>query len=482
MLSREQQHETNLKAREAVSPTRDRATIDHYSIYHILGLALLLRSLVPTLAYLYTGNVATFYAPDTESYVMPARELIANHRYFAYGVPEIIRTPGYPLLLIPGLLLNHLVLTTVMVQIVASCFTVYMVYRTAQLLFDCETIAITAATLYSIEPLSIVYTGVIITETLFTALVMLWLYFLLRYLNRPTPGDLLLSALFLTASVYVRPISYFLPEVIGLGLLAWIALSSQEGKRRLVGHVTAFLVVSLALTAVWQVRNGAETGFFGFSAIAPIEMYFNKGVSVLAAEHHVPFYEMQRRLGYLNSDVYLADHPEQKTWALAKRLRYMNREGEKIVLSAPLTYALIHCEGVGRMMFDPGATDFLKFFGLYPKAGGLLGKLVDVGLVGTVRLILAEQPLLFWSSIVLGPLQLLFLLPASMVFLSGRLILRPQTIAALLTITYYVGIAGGPSAVCRYRHPAMPIIAVLSGYGLCVMWRHGADRKCLEVL
>lgn len=163
----------------------------HFNIYLILGLAFLLRTLLPTFAYLYTRDTTIFYGPDTETYVVPAQELIAHHRFSTHGAPEISRTPGYPFFLIPGLLLRHSVPITIVLQVLLSCFTVYLVYRVAYLLFNAERIAITAAALYAIEPVSVLYAGVILTETLFAALVMLWLYFLLGYLNRPTLRELL---------------------------------------------------------------------------------------------------------------------------------------------------------------------------------------------------------------------------------------------------------------------------------------------------
>ena len=163
-----------------------------FSIWQVLGLALFLRIILPVLGYYHTRDVTMFYTPDTETYVSPARELITHHRFYSFGSktllgvfpqaePEIFRTPGYPLLLIPGLLLNRLELVTISLQIMLGCLTMYMVYRTAQLLFECEKVAIIAATLYAIEPVSIIYTSKLGTETLFAALGMVWLYFLLKY-------------------------------------------------------------------------------------------------------------------------------------------------------------------------------------------------------------------------------------------------------------------------------------------------------------
>jgi 4-amino-4-deoxy-L-arabinose transferase-like glycosyltransferase len=141
-------------------------------IWWVLGLALLLRTLLPILGYFYTRDDTIVYTPDTVSYIVPARELIAHHRFFFNGAPEIIRTPGYPLLLTAGLLLGRLESVTIALQILLSCFTVYMVYRTAFILFEGEWIALIAATLYAIEPFSILFTSLFAPETLFTAVVM----------------------------------------------------------------------------------------------------------------------------------------------------------------------------------------------------------------------------------------------------------------------------------------------------------------------
>lgn len=126
----------------------------------------------PILVYLRTRDTGRFYAPDTESYVKPAQELINHHRFYSEGTPEIVRTPGYPLLLTPGLALNRLWVVTLVVQIVLSSLTIYLVYRTAKTLFNSERASLIAATLYSVEPLSIIYTSLLLSETLFTAITM----------------------------------------------------------------------------------------------------------------------------------------------------------------------------------------------------------------------------------------------------------------------------------------------------------------------
>jgi hypothetical protein len=343
-----------------------------------------------------------------------------------------------------------------------------MVYRTAQLLFKCESTAKIAATLYAIEPLSIMYTSVLITETLFAALVVVWLYFIVRYLNRPLLRDLIASGVALAASVYVRPIGFFLPFVIAVGLFIRALMNDQQNKRLML-HVALFLSISMGLTTLWQIRNWTETGYFGFSGISSINMYFYLAASVLAIQQRVPWFEMQDRLGYRDDRIYFERHPEQTTWTPAQRLNYMSREGKRILRGSPLTYARIHLDGCIRTMFDPGATIYLKFFKLYPKQGGLLGKLVDDGILRTMSTLVVKKPLVFWSNAVFLLLEALYFSCACVALFSRRLVRGPGITAMILAVIYMFVISGGPAALCRFRHPAMPMICILAGYGLYLM-------------
>lgn len=443
--------------------------IGHLNIWLVLGLALFLRTLLPLLGYCYTHDVTIFYTPDTDSYIVPARELIAHHRFFSDGAPEILRTPGYPLLLTAGLLLDRLELVTITLQILLNCFTVFMVYRTACLLFEREKRAVIAAGLYSIDPLSILFASLLSAETLFTAIVMIGVYYLVRYLRRQSLGDLLVSASALAASVYVRPIGYFLPLIIAAELATWALVTHGQNKLRVLAPAFAFVIVSVGLAGFWQVRNKVESGYSGFSAIASDNMYFIGAASVLAAQQHVPYYGMRDRLGYQDQRLYIQEHPEQKNWSVAQRINYINRAAEHILLGGSLTYTWIYFDGLLRGTFDPGSTEFLRFFDLYPKEGGLLTVEVDKGIISTIGSLFAN-PLLFWSTAIMLPL-LLISLSCACITLCGRVILDPAILAVSLMTGYYMAIAGGPGDWGRFRHPAMPIICVLAADGLCVVRR-----------
>jgi hypothetical protein len=110
------------------------------------------------------------------------------------------------------------------------------------------------------------------------------------------------------------------------------------------------------------------------------------------------------------------------------------------------------------------STEFLRFFDLYPKQGGLLTVQVDKGTFATIEALFAS-PLLFWTTAMMLPLLLTCLWCACITLC--RAIRDPAVLAVLFVMVYYMAIAGGPGDWGRFRHPAMPILCLLAAYSLC---------------
>ena len=70
-------------------------------------------------------------------------------------------------------------------------------------------------------------------------------------------------------------------------------------------------------------------------------------------------------LGYQDEHIYFQEYPEQKSQPITRRLDYMTRAGENILLGSPLSYAWIYFNRVLRSTFDPGSTEYIRFFELY---------------------------------------------------------------------------------------------------------------------
>ena len=263
-------------------------------------------------------------------------------------------------------------MVTIALQILIGLMSVYAVYLLAHRLVIFREpwnsrAAVRAASLYAIEPLSVLFTTLLLTETLFTALFLGHLHGMMRYLETRSLRFIGLAGLFGAAAIFVRPLAYYWPLVAAGLLLGYGVLDRRALARRLVAAVL-LVVISMVPIGLWQVRNSVQTGYRGFSAIREHNLYLYLGASVLAANEGNSFTDVRDRL-----DNTLDQKMALLEWGPAQRFEYMGREGMRIIVSQPLTYMAIHVKGVVRSLVDPGANEYLKFFKLYPESGGIRG-------------------------------------------------------------------------------------------------------------
>ena len=122
-------------------------------------------------AALFRGGVAALPLSDTISYLEPGRNLLLHGRYFADGVPDVLRTPGYSIFLaitsfagLPAAALANVIL---------SVFSAVLVWRLGRQAFRDERIALGAAWIFAFEPLSFTNSFVLLSDTLFLTLFLL---------------------------------------------------------------------------------------------------------------------------------------------------------------------------------------------------------------------------------------------------------------------------------------------------------------------
>ncbi|MGQ0593367.1 MAG: glycosyltransferase family 39 protein [Gammaproteobacteria bacterium] len=444
--------------------------------FAICAFAVLVRILVPVTAYLFTSDPQVFHAPDTNSYIQATQELLSDGTFSVNGKIELLRTPGYSLILVPGIASNHVEVVTIALQILLSASSVWLVFLISLEIFSSYRAALIAAWLYAIEPLSVVYTSKLLTETWFATLLLLSMYFFIRHLKLqqteagPVTKCLFISAAALAGATYVRPVSYFLPICIFLGWVFAILLGYRTKRVSSVAvkltSAIGFIIVSMSLIAAWQVRNYVQTSYSGFSGVQDANLYFYLGAATLASSEGRSYYDVQESLGYNNDDIYFSKHPDQKTWSEAQVLRFQGEEGRRILLHDPFTYLKIYSKGTLLLVFDPGAVELWKLFKLYEEGGGLLGAMHDRGIISVTLDLLERNPLFFWSNVVFA-LYLFAILGFAAVGLARRMV-RTRTGILLLVgvIAYVIAISAGPQSYSRFRHPIMPFLCILAGIGM----------------
>ncbi|MDA0336583.1 MAG: glycosyltransferase family 39 protein [bacterium] len=417
-----------------------------------------------------TQGIETLHAPDSPGYLEPAWEMLHTATFSRAGEPDIVRTPGYPLLLLPGLLIDHLEAWTVLLQALLAGTTVLAVYGLALELFH-RRAAVAAAALYALEPLSVLYAARVLSETLFTACLTWGLLLLARLAGRRDDPfqDLRVTAAcaggLLSMAALVRPVAYPIALAAGLSA-AWFALRRSAPPATRWRPVLLLTATALVPVLLWQARNAVVADYGGLAAIVDVNSYFYQGASTDAAVQGVPFYQQQAELGYHDVEIYLARNPEQRSWSPARRFDYMGSTGLARVLAHPWVYLGIHLRGMARVAVDPGGVEYLRLFGAYPTHGGLLGRVVDQGLWATLLQVFHERPgLLLTETLFGGFLAAIYLLVAR-----GAILATPRSRRAWILCVVVAGFlwfaSGGPQSLSRFRHPIMPLLCTLAGAGL----------------
>jgi 4-amino-4-deoxy-L-arabinose transferase-like glycosyltransferase len=425
-------------------------------LWYVILAALIIRAFIPLYAEVVSDDPDVFYEIYSYQYLEPAQNLIKSGQFTTNTAPEIYRPPGYSILLIPGILLNHVPLVTIVIQLLLSCLTVYLVFEIAIILFGRAEIAILCAAIYATDPLSVIFSSLIMPETFSTFALTLFLLFLFRYLHEESVFQLCLAAIALATTVYIQAIAYFLPAWIA-SFLAFSAMHKRSGSRVL--HALIFLVISMSLIGIWQIRNRVETGYSGFSTVFDRSLYYAQAASVMA--------KLEGKSDFRESWNLMDRKVNEHSARFRERFEYMRQEGTRLTLAHPWTYAKIHIRGIMRTLFGAEAHTYIRLFKLFQGTEDDWQELITGDLLDTIghnSNNLTHAAILTIAG--LGLIVMLVYLFASVALFSKKLPYTIPVVCSLWVVAYWLVITGGPHGYGRYRHAVMPIICVFAGYGL----------------
>ncbi len=412
---------------------------------------------------------------DTASYLEPGRNLLLHGRFFADGVPDLLRTPGYPLFLAVTSLGG--LSAAAVANVLLSVFSVVLVWRLGRTAFGDNRIALAAAWIFAFEPLSVTCSAILLSDTLFLALFLLSLEPLAAFLRERRLPVLATAGLWLAAATFVRPVTYYLPVALAAGL--FFVLARVPGLR---WKAPAVLLISiLPWLAAWQIRNWVETGYGGFSSASEVNLYFLAAPNVTAHLEHRPFLDVRDALGYVgfagNSgqsylfQPYLERNPQQAGWSQGQRLAFMRAKAAGILRAHPGLYLRLCFKSLSQPVFNPSGGSSFE----HPlNPGDPARSFADYSLARRWTVLLRASPGALAEKALFGAILLgLYLFAARGVFLAARgsfggdmchacLWLLLGTSLYLLGITAAMGGSGGGS---RYRLPVMPVVCIFAAAG-----------------
>ena len=400
-------------------------------------------ALTANLAYLIASN-GDFYFPDSYTYLAPARELMQGHGFSSEpGVPETIRTPVYPLLLIPVLMVTSSAVPVVLLQHLLNVLLAVGIYLFVLTRLRSRFAAIAAALVFALDTPSIHYANKVLSEAAFTLL--LFVVFMLALRLR----HFALNGLLCGVLLLLRPVA-----IVWWAVLAFYFVLQRVPWRR----VAAFIALALLLPALWAARNGVRTGVYTVSSLSGTNLLFYRAAGTLSVDEGDDF-----RTGLAKAQQELQAEADDRI-----------RSGEHVEDPRSLDQA------VQARYFTPLALETIrnnKLAFVQLTLRGLLLNLFDSDWEAMMMVCAAD------SSIVHFLLD--FSEAAVMVMaIAGFIALwrRDQPLALLmgLTVLYFIGISAGGESESRFRVPVVPQIAIAAGIGLDVI-RRGVSRGALPV-
>jgi 4-amino-4-deoxy-L-arabinose transferase-like glycosyltransferase len=410
---------------------------------------------------------------------------LLHGRFVADGAPDLLRTPGYSLYLAITSLAG--LPTAALANVVLSVFTVLLVWRLGRAVCDDSRIAICAAWICAFEPLSVVNSTLLMSETLFLALFVLSLERVAAFLRGGSLRVLATAGLWLAAATFVRPVTYYLPIALAVGLfLVLVRVKSlpPQRQRPVAGDLglswkapAVLLLSALPLLAAWQIRNWTETGYTGFSSVSDLNLYYFIAPDVEAQVEHRSYTDIRTELGYgcalgcgerfyLYSR-YLALHPEQTEWSQGQRLAFMHSAALEVIRPHFGVYLRQCFSHLLVALFGPGTGALSNL--LSPEDFGRMSRLIAY--TGPIRAGIALAKPYPWIAAEKAAFVAAML---GLYLFAARGIRRGEMHRACLwlllgTSIYFFAVsaaAGGAGMSARYRLPVMPAVCILAAAGV----------------
>jgi len=369
---------------------------------------------------------------------------------------ELLRTPGYPLLLA---ILPENLRWVVALQALFSASICLMVGLFSYRQWGFKA-AVIAEALLTLDLPSIVASASIMTDMPFQALlttaVVLQLYAMRRArLDAEAVYMIMFAALLLGCALMVRPIGSFL---LFFAAAPALLISGMTRTTRL-GLCAAAIAIPALMMTVWAARNARLGGICTLSTIVVYNLYYYRSAGVLAYTTGASLAEVQnllaKGLGLSHPSPFLTPSVYNEMW----------RGSLHILLSNTLATAVLSFRILIWLAIVPDRANLNAILGTNARSSQFLVASSDIVLrlkdllhsPALTVLVLLQMALIAFMWIGVG---------SAMIGIRGRKRQDVVMLRYLLCIAVIMLVlAAGPEAIARYRSPAMPFLAMVAGVG-----------------
>lgn len=298
-------------------------------LFFILLFAFLIRSIY--FLAIIIRNPEGIYVYDSNGYWNIAYNL-KHYGVFSQSAdiplePDYYRTPLYPIFIFLSEWIGPEGFSIVFFQLILSLLTCYFTYRIAKEITNSLFISCLAAVIVAIDIPSIVMSNLVLTETLFTFLLITCMYSFIRYFKTEKSQTLLIASLLCGVTILCRPIGFFLPIFLSLFIIYHFRKRITKG---LFSTGILFLLVLLSISP-WVIRNKITFNHYFLSVIREHDMQNYQAAAIYAEVNNRSIAESQSILRWKTFKEFNGDANRQP-YEYAK---YIEGEAVKIAIDNP---------------------------------------------------------------------------------------------------------------------------------------------------
>ena len=417
----------------------------------------------------YAVEPSPFLAPDSTSYKMPALAVLQTGHFAsspeASDEPEVMRTPGYPVLLaLSYSIFGVQDLPILILQALISTATIYLAWWTGKRLWS-PAAGWFAAFLLALDFTVFAYSLVILSETLFTFLLMVSVISLVLLYGEESCRKKYLYAVAIglstALSTLVRPITVYL--LIPVLAILGITLRPIVSRGQLLKLLLLVLLPWILLVGGWQTRNLVTTGSPKLSHIDSVNLLYYRAAGAVSTKDGIPLAQAQEEITK-NLPAGIAEVPT------IQRGRIYTRTAVEIITENPTYFIHSQVSGMLKLGLDNGADDLLALFGI-KEASGPWTDIKNMPLkefLDKWRRKPLYSAFFIFGNVYLAAIYLLSLLGILRTVRKERGLTSTHAYILFILI-YMLLISTGPEADARFRVPVAPIIALYAGMALSIL-------------
>jgi len=284
----------------------------------------------------YEGNLPPehiyfkdYQVHDSQEYKALAINIIKKHKFSWNDEPVTFRTPFYPFFIsLIFLIFGIKDFPLMFFQVIFSTITVYILYLIAKKVYN-EKVAIISSILFCFDPLSIFYSSLYMSETIFIFLFLLSLYFF-------AIKNYEISAIFLSFSSLTKPISLY-------SFLIFLPFIKK------FKNTILFLLIFSILPFLWSLRNYKNYKVFKFTSIDGFNLLYYNASIFESLKENIPIQNVRDSFSKKLKD---EDNP-------LKLSIYASKIAFERILKEPFHYLFFHLKTSIRIIFSTKSEDIL---------------------------------------------------------------------------------------------------------------------------